>query len=181
MTKAEQYQARIQRCNRAKLLALWRKKQEGRLSSFGKPGKFFEYAILRAFELEGAIVTYPYDVPESGKVVEQIDGVIRIGDLYSLIECKDYSDAPLDFVPIAKLRSILAKRHASVFGMVFSMSNYTESAEISLRHIHPQMIILWGRGEIEHCIENGCFIDFFTQKYKSAIERCEYNDPCVLI
>ena len=181
MTKSERYQQRIQACNREQLLALWHQKQEGTLSTFWKPGKFLEYVLLRAFEIEGAIVTYPFDVPECGKIVEQIDGAIRIGDLYALVECKDYGDAPVDFVPIAKLRNILIKRHASVFGMVFSMSNYTEPVEISLRHVHPQMIILWGRGEIEHCMENGVFMEFFRKKYKSAIERCEYNDPCGLI
>jgi hypothetical protein len=183
MTKAERYQAQIQACNKRQLRTLWHKKQRGTLdTAFWKKGKFLEYAILRAFELDGAKVTYPYSVKENGKVVEQIDGAIRIGDLYALVECKDSDEtAAIDTAPIAKLRGILAKRHASVFGMMFSMSNYTDAAEINIKHIHPSMIILWGRGEIEHCMENGCIMDFFVQKYKSAVERCEYNDPCGLI
>ena len=103
MTRAEQYQKRIQACNREQLLSLWHQKQEGTLSAFWKPGKFLEYAIIRAFEIEGATVTYPFDVPESGKIVEQIDGAIRIGDLYALVECKDYGDAPVDFCPNCKV------------------------------------------------------------------------------
>jgi hypothetical protein len=37
-------------------------------------GKALEYLIVRAFELDGANVRWPYDTRIDGEVVEQIDG-----------------------------------------------------------------------------------------------------------
>ncbi|HZI11836.1 MAG TPA: hypothetical protein VE153_15740, partial [Myxococcus sp.] len=40
------------------------------------PGRALEYLILRAFQLEGAEVTWPYEVRRDGVLLEQIDGAV---------------------------------------------------------------------------------------------------------
>lgn len=174
-TEAE-YKNKIQSYRQFGLKRLWRKKRQNCLDDdFWESGKLLEYAILRAFELEGAEVTYPYSVELQGEEVEQIDGAIKVGSLYSLIECKDYSQIPINITPLAKLRNQLLRRHASIFGMFFSMSDYTNPAEMLVQYMSPQMIILWSAEDIDYCMEHSCFIPCLRQKYKMAIENCEFH------
>lgn len=159
------------------LLTLWNQKREDKIDpNEWASGKLFEYIILRAFELEGAEVTYPYFVYYHEEIVEQIDGAIRIGNQVMLVECKDYSDnRKINIDPLAKLRNQLLRRHASVFGMFFSASGYTEPVEDLVKFMGPQMIILWTMEDIDYCMENHCFVNCFYAKYKYAVEQCEYN------
>jgi hypothetical protein len=53
-----------------------------------EPGRAFEYLVLRLFELDGAIVRWPYEVDLHGHVVEQIDGAVKVAGLHGLLECK---------------------------------------------------------------------------------------------
>ena len=53
------------------------------------PRSPLEYLVIRAFEVEGAPVTYPYTVFVGGTVVEQIDGAVYTDGLSCLVECKD--------------------------------------------------------------------------------------------
>lgn len=176
MASEIEYRKRIRSYGRIGLGRLWRKKQRNQIGNeFWASGKLLEYIILRAFELEGAEVTYPYSVDLQGEEVEQIDGAIKIDSLYSLIECKDYSHNPINIAPLAKLRNQLLRRHASLFGMFFSMSDYTSPAESLVQFMAPQMIILWSKEDIEYCMKRRCFVKCFRQKYKKAIENCEYN------
>ena len=94
--KEKEKQQIIQNMGWDELAKTWkiRKRREIELA-WGK-GKFFEYAIIRAFETEGAQVRYPYNVPslhfdiDGKKIMEQIDGTIYIDGLsiimYPLIE-----------------------------------------------------------------------------------------------
>ena len=68
------------------------------------PGKALGYLIIRAFELDGASVRWPYDTEMHGEVVEQIDGAIVAAGLHCLIECKDESK-PSAIAPLAKMRN----------------------------------------------------------------------------
>ena len=52
-------------------------------------GKAFEYLILRAFELEGASVQYPYRISMQDEIVEQIDGAIHADGISAIVESKD--------------------------------------------------------------------------------------------
>lgn len=176
MATEVEYKNKIQSYRRFGLRRLWCKKRQDLMDDdFWESGKLLEYAILRAFELEGAEVTYPYSVELQGEEVEQIDGAIKVGSLYSLIECKDYSQTPINITPLAKLRNQLLRRHASVFGMFFSMSDYTNPAEMLVQYMSPQMIILWSAEDIDYCMEHNCFIPCLLQKYKMAIENCEFH------
>jgi hypothetical protein len=49
---------------------------EARQTPSWDAGKAFEYLIIRAFQLDGAEVKYPYSVRLLGEELEQVDGVI---------------------------------------------------------------------------------------------------------
>lgn len=134
-------------------------------------GKAFEYLIVRAFELSGAQVLYPYSVCEDSQIVEQIDGVIYYNHFSCLLECKDQTD-PVNFEPIAKLRSQLMRR-ATTIGNVFSMSGFTGPALKLITTLSPQIILLWQREEIELCLNRRDMIEALLLKYRYYIEECK--------
>jgi hypothetical protein len=132
-------------------------------------GKALEYFILRCFEKEGAEVRYPYSVSN----VEQIDGVIYIENIACIIECKDKT-VPLNFEPIAKLRSQLMRRPSAVIGSLFSRSEFTTSALSLLNSIQPQTILLWENAEIDYCLKSKAFCTTLIKKYRAEIEYGGY-------
>jgi hypothetical protein len=72
MTTETNYRHRITQCNTSDLIRLWEQIQI-RATSGWDPGKALEYLVIRAFEIEGAAVTYPFAVRMGGSIVEQID------------------------------------------------------------------------------------------------------------
>jgi hypothetical protein len=52
-------------------------------------GKALEHLVLRAFELSGAEVIWPYSVNLQGTLVEQIDGMVLLDGLTIMVETKD--------------------------------------------------------------------------------------------
>jgi hypothetical protein len=82
------YVAKITALDAAGLLDLWKNIEARKTPGWAK-GKAFEHIVLHAFELEGADVTWPYSVKLEGHVVEQIDGMVRVGGLRFLAESKD--------------------------------------------------------------------------------------------
>src|SRR5215213_6294471 len=83
---------------------LWRGVQSGRAHGWAS-GKALEHLVVRGFALSGLRVEYPYDVPLAGVPLEQIDGMVYLGDAPFLIECKD-RDA-VDIAAVAKMRNQL--------------------------------------------------------------------------
>jgi hypothetical protein len=94
-------------------------------------GRAFEYLVLRAFQLDGAEVKWPYSVTLFDEVVEQIDGAVHCVGLSCLVESKDFADKTVDITPIAKLRNQLLRRPAGTVGLIFSRTGFT----LSLIHI----------------------------------------------
>lgn len=138
------------------------------------PGKALEYFILRAFELDGANVRYPYQVKIFNESVEQIDGVIHFQHISSLVECKDEKDR-VNIEPIAKLRNQLHRRPSGSIGCIFSINGYTEPALILSRFVAPQAILLWEKDSIEFALKNRNFCNSLIRKYQALIEEGEPN------
>lgn len=109
-------------------------------------GKALEFLVLRAFEIEGAVVRWPFGVELDTHLVEQIDGVIYTGNLACMVESKDWT-IPIPIEPIAKLRNQLLRRPAGVVGAVFTTSpdGFTPAAATLARFLAPQTILLWRR------------------------------------
>jgi len=135
-------------------------------------GKAFEYLMVRIFELSGATVRYPYSVCEDdGQQIEQIDGVIYYNHLSCILECKDQAK-PVNFDPIAKLRSQLMSRGTATLGCFFSTSSFTAPTLTKMKGLSPQVILLWYPDEIELCLERRDIIDALVLKHRYYIEEC---------
>jgi hypothetical protein len=133
-------------------------------------GKAFEYLVLRAFQLDGAEVSWPYSVRLFDEEVEQIDGVIHYAGISALVESKDFSD-DVPIAPIAKLRNQLLRRPAGTIGVVFSRTGFTESARLLSLFTVPQAILLWSGDEIRYALETKRICEFLVRKYRVCIER----------
>jgi hypothetical protein len=154
MPTREEYEAMILPLGLHDLRSLWERIKIRDIPGWGG-GKAFEYLVLRAFQLDGAVVRWPYGVSLYGQteIVEEIDGSVRVGGLYSLVESKD-EDGNIAIAPIAKLRNQLLRRPAGTFGMVFSWHGFTEPA-IQLAHFSlPQSIILWTGDQVEYALNH---------------------------
>jgi hypothetical protein len=136
------------------------------------PGKALEHLVLRAFELDGAEITWPFETKIAGEKVEQIDGVVYFGGITCLLECKDTAEA-VSVEPIAKLRNQLMRRPAGVLGSVISKSGFSRSARLISKYLAPQAILLWEGNEIGMALEKQSIIRAFRKKYHYYIEQGE--------
>ncbi len=170
MPTREEYAATVQAMGWPQLRALWGQIQ-ARDTPDWAPGKAFEYLVLRAFQLHGADVRWPYPVSLYGQdeVIEEIDGSVRVGGLYSLIESKD-EDGNIAIVPIAKLRNQLLRRPAGTFGMVFNSHGFTEAALQLAQFALPQAILLWTGTQVEFALNNECICDLCERKYRACVD-----------
>ncbi|BBC22560.1 restriction endonuclease [Pseudanabaena sp. ABRG5-3] len=179
MTTAKQYEDIITSLQWDGLKSLWNKIEERNTPTWDA-GKAFEYLVLRAFQLDGAEVRYPYGVKLFGQSqeIEQIDGVIHCHGLSCLIESKDFQDkVNVDFAPIAKLRNQLLRRPASTIGAVFSRTGFTESARSLSCFCLPQTILLWSGEEIKYALEKEVICELLVLKYRFCVEHAltDYN------
>lgn len=172
----DEYKDTIKQLDWCDLKRLWNdRRNPGLWKKWGK-GKFFEYAIIRAFELEGSEVKYPYNVPfptaikDGEEVMEQIDGIVYDNGLTVLVESKDYKKNNIDIEPLAKLQVRLKRRPSSVIGCIFTASDFTLPAQVLIESLMPHTILLWNKSDIECCLERQCFRKGLHLKYRSVIE-----------
>ena len=160
---------RIRKLDWTGLRFLW-----ARIASGSTPGwhagKALEHLVLRAFELDGAIVTWPYGVQMSGDEIEQIDGAIYCGGLSCLLECKDSVDSA-NIEPIAKLRNQLLRRPAGVIGIVVSRGGFTEPAQTLAQFLSPQTVLLYGGEEVNYLLEQEKMVAPLLTKYRYCVEH----------
>ena len=151
MAAPGEYQSRIRRLKWPGLKQLWEEIKAGNTPGW-EPGKAFEYLVMRLFELDGAEVRWPYSVPLFGNAeVEQIDGSVRCGSLYCLVESKDEADN-ISVGPIAKLRNQLLRRPAGTVGLLFSRRGFTDPAVQLAYFTLPQPILLWTGAQVEFAL-----------------------------
>ncbi len=165
---AADYVAKVRNLDWSGLRLLWSEIVSGSADGWA-PGKAMEHLVLRAFELSGAEIRWPYDVPIAGETAEQIDGAVHVQMLSCLVECKDTAD-PVNIVPIAKLRNQLLRRHAGAVGLVFSRSGFTTPALTLAQFIAPQSILLWGGDEIAILLEQEDLVEPLRKKYRHCVE-----------
>ena len=183
MPTESDYTAKIQTYDWDDLKELWQDIQDNDTPDWSA-GKALEYFIIRSFELENASISYPYSVPmnilgyDNKREVEQIDGVVYVENIACLIECKDCTD-PINFEPIAKLRSQLMRRPATGIASIFSIAGFTAPALTLLNFIHPQTILAWEKDEIDYCLKKQNFSKSLIKKYHKAIELGTYNFPII--
>jgi hypothetical protein len=164
-----EYERKISEYDWDNLSALWESIESGTAEGWGA-GRAFEYLVLRAFQLDGLDIRWPYHV---GKL-EQIDGVVYLDSLAFLIECKDQSES-VNIEPVAKLRNQLYRRPPSAMGIVFSRSGFTDSAIILEQRTSPQRILLWEGQEVAYALNKRCMRKCLIAKYRHCIENALPN------
>jgi hypothetical protein len=170
LAAAAKYEGMIKSLQWEGLRMLWAQ-IESRDTPEWDPGKAFEYLVLRAFQLDGAEVKWPYGVKLFGEEVEQIDGVVYCAGLSCLVESKDFANKiNVDIAPIAKLRNQLLRRPASTLGLVFSRTGFTDPARHLSYFSLPQTILLWSGEEIKYALEKEVICELLTLKYHVCIE-----------
>jgi hypothetical protein len=176
MATEADYQATIKDFTWGDLDALWTAIKQQNTPGWDR-GKALEYLILRSFQLDKAEIRWPYSVrfQLSREELEQIDGVIYIGELACLAECKDYNDENgkkknINFEPVAKMRNQLMRRPSSTIGSIFSSGGFTGPALTLANFTFPQTILLWNGEEIEYCLKKRTFCQALITKYRKCIE-----------
>lgn len=178
MTTNTDYETKIASHQHDELLTLWEKVKAGATQTEGwDAGRAFEYLVVRAFEVEGAQVRYPYSIRENGLEIEQIDGVVYVESLACLLECKDRGKN-VNYDAIAKLSEQLERRPVSVVGAVLSTSDFTDAALKNLRtRTSLRPIFLWYADEIEVALRRQWMRRGLLAKYRYYVETTEphYN------
>jgi hypothetical protein len=169
VTRATDHAARISQLDWDGLRALWDRSARGPVPGW-PAGKAFEHLVLRAFELDGATVRWPFEVTLGEAVVEQIDGAVYAGHLSCLVEAKD-SAAAVDIAVLAKLRTQLARRPAGTIGVVFSRMGFTRPAFALAGYFAPQTVLLWSGQEVEECLRQESIVVALLAKYRECVEE----------
>ena len=171
MAEASELVAVIRGFDRPRLLTLYDQIVWGDTPGW-RGGKALEHLSLRAFELEGAEVQWPYEVPmpTSDRTMEQIDGVLYVDGLAILVETKDVAERA-NIEPIAKLKSQLDRRPPQTLGLVISRSGFTFPAATLTQLISGGRIILWRGDEMRYALANTLMVPALKRKYRALIER----------
>jgi hypothetical protein len=168
MPTAAEYEAQIALLNWDGLRTLW-SAIERRGTPGWEAGKALEYLVIRAFQLDGALVRWPYSVHLFGEEVEEIDGAVHCVGLSCLVESKDLVEK-VAIGPIAKLRNQLLRRPAGTVGLMFSRTGFTDQARYLAHFALPQPILLWSGWEIAHALAQARFCEFLGRKYRACVE-----------
>lgn len=155
------------------LLTLWESIRSANGTVGWDAGLAFEFLVLRAFEIEGGSVEYPFSVKLFDELeVEQIDGMVEFSNegFNFLVESKDQANK-ISLAPLAKLRNQLSRRPSNLFGCFFSRSGFTEGA-VQLGHFFaPQTILLWDGDDVDFCLRNEYFLQGLKRKFKYAMKE----------
>ncbi len=154
--------------DRRTLCTCWERIDHGEEAE--RKGYLFQDLVLRAFELEGAQIVWPFEVRLDGQPVEQIDGVVYADGLSCLVESK-CQEHRVNIEPIAKLRNQLTRRPSSAIGSVFSFSGFTEPVVRLAQILQPQTILLWEPAYTLDALRAGTMTDLLRRKLRWAVER----------
>jgi hypothetical protein len=169
VTRATDHIARIRQLDWDGLRDLWDRTAKGPAPGW-PPGKAFEYLVLRAFELDGATVRWPFEVTLGDSVIEQIDGAVYASHLSCLIEAKDTAGL-IDIGALAKMRTQLARRPGGTLGAVFSRSGFTDPAVALAGYFAPQTVLLWSGKEILECLLERRIASMLLEKFRECVEE----------
>jgi hypothetical protein len=169
MPSHSDYVARVRELDWGGLRRLWVRIKAAQTPEW-PPGMAFEHLVLRAFELDGAEVRWPYLVHHGGEVIEQLDGAVYAANLACIVETKD-SAALVDVTALAKLRNQLARRPAPTVGLFFSRSGFTDAALTLVTYFAPQTVLLWIGDDIDYVLGNEAIVDGLVAKYHHSVEN----------
>jgi hypothetical protein len=153
----------------AGLIELWKRIERRSTAPDWPSGRAFEYLILRAFELDGAEITWPFSIREGKNTLEQMDGVIYVHGLALICEAKDY-ESDLNFEPIARLKHKLSRRPPGTIAACFASRGFTEEALRLTQKSSPQDVLLWYGSEVAAALVNKKMSEYLLAKYRHMVE-----------
>ncbi|HEX5751980.1 MAG TPA: restriction endonuclease [Archangium sp.] len=164
-----EYQRRVLALDHSGVLELWQGLRAGVSPPEWPAGVLLEYLLLRAFQLEGAEVTWPYRVYRDGVLLEQIDGVVYFDGVSCLVECKDMT-RPVDTSTIVKLKSQLLRRPRTTIGALFCTGEVSEAASSVMNMLPPPDVLLWEGEELEQALREQRLLAGMRRKLRHAVE-----------
>ena len=164
-----EYQRRVLALGHEGLWALWQGLRAGVSPPEWPAGVLLEYLLLRAFQLEGAEVTWPYRVYRNGVLLEQIDGVVYFDGVSCLVECKDMTRA-VDTLAIIKLKSQLLRRPRSTIGALLCTGEFSDAVFSLVEMLPPPDVLLWEGEELEQALQGHRLLDGMRRKLRYAVE-----------
>jgi hypothetical protein len=168
MPTAAQNEQMIARMRYPGLMRLWDQILAKGTAPAWDPGKALEYLVLRAFQLEGAFVTWPYQISAGKGTIEQIDGVVYVEGIACILECKDHADR-MDYDAIAVLRDQINRRPAGTFGSCISTSGFTVTA-LQLVTYGRQEIAVWTKEDLDYALRRRKMLLGLHAKYRWCVE-----------
>ncbi|MFL5354553.1 hypothetical protein [Archangium sp.] len=167
--RSGEYQRRVLALGHEGLLELWTGLREGRSPPDWPAGILLEYLVLRAFQLEGAEVIWPYRVQQDGLLLEQIDGALYFDGVSCLVEFKDVT-RPVDTVAIVKLKAQLLRRPRATIGALFNTGEFSQVATSLMRMMPPPDVLLWTGDEIDLALRGRRLLKGMRAKLRHAVE-----------
>lgn len=169
---AAHLQAIANKWNHSDLLNFWDLIKSREPVPDWSPGKAFEYLIIRAFELAGLDVRWPFEVtyPQKFGTMEQIDGLVYLGERAFIVESKDLSDSA-SIEALAKLRFRLESRPPGTMGILFSFKDFTLATEVFAQFASPLNVLLWGGSDLDIAIKGNSMKSSLEKKLKHAHEH----------
>ncbi|MFP2905690.1 restriction endonuclease [Pyxidicoccus sp. 3LFB2] len=168
--RAAVYREQVLALDRAGVYRMWQVVHAGDNLVGWPPGKALEYLILREFQLEGAEVTWPYEVRRNGLLLEQVDGAVYFDGLSCLVEAKDWR-TPVDFSVVAKMKTQLLRRPAMTLGAVFLSGTFSDAATSLAQLLPPPNVQLWNGDDLAWAMERGALREGLKRKLRHAIEQ----------
>lgn len=158
--------------SRDDLLRVWEDIKARRPIDGWPRGKAFEYFVVRAFDIEGLRVKWPYEVTYRQKlgIVEQNDGFIYLGERPFLIESKDVSD-PLEVESVAKLRFRLEARPPGTMSVLFNSTKFSLATEVFAQFAVPLNVVLWRGQDFDSVLPTASMAAGLQAKLDAATER----------
>jgi hypothetical protein len=163
ISKTEEYVQMARAMQWPEIEMLW-KSIKNRQTPDWAPGKALEHLIVRAFELSGFDIEYPYTVSNEDGLIEQIDGFVYFNDLAFLIECKDTTKQDIEV--LAKLKYKIDRRPPTTIAGVFICGTLTRQAVSLANYTTPQRITVWYLQDIEEAITQRDFKTMLIEKYR---------------
>jgi hypothetical protein len=167
--RSGEYQRRVLALGHEELLKLWSGLRVGIAPADWPPGVLLEYLLLRAFQLEGAEVTWPYRVYRGRVLLEQIDGVVYFDGVTCLVEAKDVTRA-VDTVALVRLKSLLVRRPRTIVGALFITGEFSEAAFSLAEMLPPPDVLLWKGKELEWALQGRRLLEGMRRKLRYAVE-----------
>ncbi len=164
-----EYQRRVLALGHEELVELWSGLRVGIMPAEWPRGVLLEYLILRAFQLEGAEVTWPYRVYQDGLLLEQIDGMLYFDGVFCLVEFKDVT-RPVDTVALVKLKSQLQRRPRATIGALFNTGEFSGAVSKLVRMLPPPDVLLWEGVEIDWALRGRRLLEGMRRKLRHAVE-----------